>query len=216
MVFDEMLQRENREKGLPYSCQGMRQREQCAMSNARGGYGNRLDASTPIIAGTPRSSANCTCASCESLGANDIVSTSLDNRNKLGDVVDVGVGAAGEHRAAAGEPELIAVDSDPVLHGLLDAEFLVRDVSEPGRAAAGGPWERISVADRRRYQTLQNLIFGRTVAFSIDETVPVELETPVTVLAGSVLAVLGITSREILRLRRGQGGVISRVVGGEV
>lgn len=50
------------------------------MSNARAGYGNRLEASTPIMAGTPRSSANCTWASCESLGANDIVSTSLDNR----------------------------------------------------------------------------------------------------------------------------------------
>lgn len=92
----------------------------------------------------------------------------------------------------------------------------MRDVSEPGGATASRPWERIPVAGRCRNQTLKNLIFGRTVAFSIDETVSVELETPVTVLAGSVLAVFGITSRELLRLRRCQGGVIGRVVGGEV
>jgi hypothetical protein len=65
---------------VPYRCQGMRQREQCAMSKERAGYVRRLDARTPIMAGTPRSSANCTCASWESRGANDMARMSRDRR----------------------------------------------------------------------------------------------------------------------------------------
>jgi hypothetical protein len=43
----------------PSLFQGMRQREQWAMSNALAGYGNLLTAMIPKIAGTPLSSANC-------------------------------------------------------------------------------------------------------------------------------------------------------------
>jgi hypothetical protein len=43
------------------------------MSNALAGYGILSVAITPIMAGTPRSNANCTCASWESLGAKDMV-----------------------------------------------------------------------------------------------------------------------------------------------
>lgn len=50
------------------------------MSKAREGYGSRLEARTPIIAGTPRSSANWTWASWESLGANDMVVMFRDKR----------------------------------------------------------------------------------------------------------------------------------------
>lgn len=52
---------------------GIKHLEQCAMSNDLAGYGILSVDITPIMAGTPRSNANCTCASCESLGANDIV-----------------------------------------------------------------------------------------------------------------------------------------------
>jgi hypothetical protein len=47
------------------------------MSKERAGYVRRLDARTPIVAG---SSANCTCASWESRGANDMARMSRDRR----------------------------------------------------------------------------------------------------------------------------------------
>ena len=53
----------------------MRHREQCAMSNARAGYGSLFFARTPSMAGRPLSSANCTCASWPSRGARDMVCT---------------------------------------------------------------------------------------------------------------------------------------------
>jgi hypothetical protein len=48
---------------VPDSAHGIRQREQCAMSKALDGYGSLFEAKIPIKAGTPRSRANCTCAS---------------------------------------------------------------------------------------------------------------------------------------------------------
>jgi hypothetical protein len=50
------------------------------MSKALDGYGNFIVPRTPITAGTPLSRANCTCASCESLGANDMATTFLLQR----------------------------------------------------------------------------------------------------------------------------------------
>jgi hypothetical protein len=65
---------------VPDSAHGIRQREQCAMSKALDGYGSLFEAKIPIKAGTPRSRANCTCASWVSLGANDIVNILRDRR----------------------------------------------------------------------------------------------------------------------------------------
>ena len=62
---------------LPYPAQGMRHREQCAMSKDRAGYGMRFSAMIPRMAGTPLSKANCTWDTCVSRGAKDIVNTSL-------------------------------------------------------------------------------------------------------------------------------------------
>lgn len=67
-------------KNLPSLFHGIKHLEQCAMSNALAGYGILSVAITPIIAGTPLSNANCTCASCESLGANDMVMMPLFRR----------------------------------------------------------------------------------------------------------------------------------------
>jgi hypothetical protein len=60
---------------LPYLAHGMRQREQCAMSKDRAGYGMRFSAMMPSIAGTPLSKANWIWETCVSRGANDIVNT---------------------------------------------------------------------------------------------------------------------------------------------
>ena len=43
---------------VPKSVHGIRQREQCAMSKARDGYGSLFEAIIPIKAGTPLSRAN--------------------------------------------------------------------------------------------------------------------------------------------------------------
>jgi len=67
-------------RNSPNSTQGMRHREQCAMSKELAGYGMRWVAMMPSIAGTPRSNANWTCASWLSLGASDIVKIPRSNR----------------------------------------------------------------------------------------------------------------------------------------
>ena len=45
-------------RSLPFAPQGIKQREQCAISKALDGYGNFMVPSTPITAGTPLSKAN--------------------------------------------------------------------------------------------------------------------------------------------------------------
>lgn len=62
---------------LPFAVHGIKHREHWAISKALDGYGRRIDPSTPITAGTPRSNANCTCASWLSRGAKDMANTFL-------------------------------------------------------------------------------------------------------------------------------------------
>jgi hypothetical protein len=111
--------------------------------------------------------------------------------DKLADVVDVGAGAAREHGAAPGEAELVAVDADPILHRLLDAELLVRHVGEPGDVAAGRPRERVAVALGRRDEAPEALAGRGAVALPVDEAVAGEPQGTLHVLAGRVLGVLG-------------------------
>lgn len=61
-------------------CQGTLQRAQWIRSKTEPGKGNLLVPMAPNMAGIPRSRANCTWASCTSLGANDMVRTSFSNR----------------------------------------------------------------------------------------------------------------------------------------
>jgi hypothetical protein len=128
-------------------------------------------------------------------------------RDELPNVVDVGVGAVGEHGPAAGEPEPVAVDADPVLHRLLDGEVLVRHVGEPGDVAAGGPRERGPVPGRRGHQAPQPLpLRRRAVPLAVHQAVPREPQRPLHVLARRVLRVLGRARRVPPPPRRGRGG----------
>jgi hypothetical protein len=133
-------------------------------------------------------------------------------RDDLANVVDVGVGAVGEHGPAAGEPELVAVDADPVLHRLLDGKLLVRHVGEPGDVAAGGPRERGPVPARRGDEAPQPLpLRRRAVALPVHQPVPRVPQRPLHVLARGVLGVpdgaRGVPPR---RCRRGGGGGAGR------
>jgi len=137
--------------------------------------------------------------------------------DKLADVVDVGAGAAREHGAAPGEAEPVAVDADPILHRLLDAELLVRHVGEPGDVAAGRPRERVAVALGRRHEAPEALAVRGAVALPVDEAVAREPQGALHVLAGRVLGVFGgarlvaAVAERGLRLRP-----LRRVVRGEV
>jgi hypothetical protein len=128
-------------------------------------------------------------------------------RDELGNVVDVGVGAVGEHGPAAGEPEPVAVDADPVLHRLLDGELLVRRVGEPGDVAAGGPRERGAVPGRRGHKAPQPLpLRRRAVPLAVHQAVPREPQRPLHVLARRVLGVPGGARRVRRPPWRGRGG----------
>jgi hypothetical protein len=128
-------------------------------------------------------------------------------RDDLPNVVDVGVGAVREHGPAAGEPELVPVDADPVLHRLLDGELLVRHVGEPGDVAAPRPRERAAVPRRRRDQAPQPLPRRGAVPFPVHQAITWVPQRPRHVLAGGVLRVLGRARAEPPpRRRRGDGG----------
>ncbi|KAB8101017.1 hypothetical protein EE612_031686, partial [Oryza sativa] len=182
----------------------------------------------PSMAGTPRSRAKSTCASCVSLGANDIVSTSRDSRyapqlatctsgvqrrpdraaaaqrdaGRRGDVVDVPVGAVREHGPAAGEAEHVAVPPDPVLHALLRHQLLVRRVRVPRRVAAPRPPERRAVAPRRRDEAPPPLGRRGAVPLPVREPPPRLAQRPPLPLARGVLRVPRVARRDAARRRR--------------
>jgi hypothetical protein len=154
-------------------------------------------------------------ASCVERGADGAVV----ERDDLANVVDVGVGAVREHGPAAGEPELVAVDADPVLHRLLDGELPVRHVGEPGDVAAPRPRKRAAVPGRRRNEAPQELLGHGAVPLPVHQPVPRVPQRSRHVHARRVLRVLGRARAEPLRrLRRGGGGRVERgrVVRGEV
>lgn len=103
-------------------------------------------------------------------------------------VVDVSVGTAWEHGAAAGEPEPVAVHLDPVLHGLLDAELLVGDVVVPGVVSALRPLEWRLVLGRSRDETPDELVVAGAVPLPVHQHCPLEPPSPGSIVARRVLA----------------------------
>lgn len=91
-------------------------------------------------------------------------------------------------------------------------------VGVPNRAAALRPPERHRVPVRRRNPALEELLLLRAMPLPVYQPVPLELERPGHVLAGGVLAEIGVAGREVddTRRRRRDGEVLGDVVGLEV
>ncbi|GER35459.1 sodium channel protein [Striga asiatica] len=153
----------------------------------------------PIIAGTPLSSANHTCASCVSLGAKDIAIISLfssincspyapiSQRNKSTNIVNIRVGPARKHSASSRKPEPVPLDLNPVLNSLLNTQLLVRYIRVPRVIPALWPFKGALIVRWGRDKTPQQLVFRRAVPFPVLEHVPVELPASLLVFARSVL-----------------------------
>lgn len=87
--------------------------------------------------------------------------------NELADIVNVSIGAVGKHGAAAGEPEPVALEPNPVLNRFLDGELLMGYIRVPGQIPAERPLEGVLVAVRRRHPAFQELVFLRAVSLSV-------------------------------------------------
>ena len=127
-------------------------------------------------------------------GGSDRAVTEVD---EVGNVVDVLIGSVGEHGAAAGEVEPVAVVADPVLDGLLHRELAVGHVGVPRHVAARRPGEGVPVAVRRGDTAFQNLVVLRTVSLAVDHSSARVLEGARVVLAGGVLAERHVARREM-------------------
>lgn len=134
--------------------------------------------------------------------------------NQLPNVVNVLIGAVGEHGAAAGEVEAVAVVADPVLHGLLDGELAVRHISVPGDVAAGRPREGVAIAVRRGDAALEGFGLRGTVALAVHHLVARVADGARVVLAWGVLAERDVAGRVAKcgggNRERGGSGVVVR------
>lgn len=110
--------------------------------------------------------------------------------------------------------EAIAVEADPVLHGLLDGEFAVRHVCVPRDVAAGRPREGVTIAVRRGDAALESFGLGRTVALAVHHPVARVAEGAGVVLAWGVLAERHVAGRVAKcgsgKRERGGSGVVVR------
>jgi hypothetical protein len=105
--------------------------------------------------------------------------------------VHVRADAVGEHGAAAGEPEAVALLDEPVLVGLLAVDPVVGDVPVPALVLALGPPDGRLVPLGRRHQAL--LPVGRRRAVPLHEAEAVVAVPPpaLGVGAGGVVLVVG-------------------------
>lgn len=110
--------------------------------------------------------------------------------DQVGHEVDVRADAVGEHGAAAGEGEAVAVLPEPVLVRLLAVDPVVGHVAVPALILALGPADGRLVAPRRRHQADGALRRRRAVPLHEAEPVVPVPPPPLGVGAGGVVLVI--------------------------
>nr|GMD10380.1 putative methyltransferase pmt16 [Ipomoea batatas] len=174
----------------------------------------------PIIAGTPLSNANHTCASCVSIGAKDMAMMSLFNKistysaaciksgsdgssgegKELTHVINVGISATWKAGPTPWKSEAVTHHLNPILDRLLNAKLFMGNISKPSKISALRPFERDLVVGRRRDKAPEELLLGGAVPLPVFHHFPVKLPPPLPVLARRVLAVRHVARGKVHRL----------------